>query len=84
MYTVLSEQSYNSKEHFGYIYGGKIREGVDEFWRRNLTDTTSTRVLMNLILVADWLDDIIAIHRGLHRDGHIIEIIPAPWHHNRI
>ncbi len=40
-------------------------------------------MLMNLILVADWLGDIIAIHRGLHREGDIIEIIPAHWHHKQ-
>ncbi len=48
------------------------------------TDPHSTRMLMNLILVADWLEDTIAIHRGLHRDSDIIEIIPAAWHHKHL
>ncbi len=32
-------------------------------------------------MLMNWLEDIVAIHRGLHRDGDIIETIPAAWHH---
>ena len=41
------------------------------------------RNITGLILVAEWLEHIIAIHRGLHRDGDIKEIIPDPWHHKQ-
>ncbi len=47
------------------------------------TDTASTRVSTNLILVADWLEDIIVIHKSLNRDGDIIEIIPGPCYHKQ-
>ena len=62
-----------------YVYfQAEIFFNVPSLLVQESTDMASTHVFANLMLVADWLEDIITVHKGLHRDGVIIEIIPAP------
>ncbi len=61
---------------------GEICFNVPSLLAQESTDTASTCVSTNLILVADWLEDIV-IHKSLNRDGDIIEIIPGPWYHKQ-